>query len=406
MSLCLSACDPKMETILKKRILRERKRSFGTLVEKFEDSFSEDLVIEILSWLSVKNLLQFKVVCKSWYDIIENPHFISKHLNNYCSRNNEFDGCFIIQNTITQAGEIDNYQLLLNDDASRVIADQIVDTPVSNTYMCGPCDGIYYLWCFYEEHERFLWNPALNELKRLPPLIMKPNHFPSHITLHMGDYYGFGYDSFTKDYKVIIIKGYCDSHEEGNDLTTPYPLSIFIYSLRSGCWSYMGDLSKYYYLEHNKCYVFINDSVYWLGSNEYFQYCDVIISFNLTTNNIEELQPPNYDEKVEPPDNERLVVCYESVGLLVGYHKKKYYKMWVLNKGIWNNICMIDLSFGAHYYRPIGHWKDNKLIFQVSGWELCLYDLDTQEVAYLRGYFRVLCENICAYKESLVSVLD
>ncbi|KAL2935637.1 F-box/WD-40 repeat-containing protein 1 [Bienertia sinuspersici] len=375
----------------------------------FGDYLPEELLIEILSRLPVKSLLQFKIVCKSWYAIIESPSFISKHMENYYSHNDNCGGCLIMQIEVTQAHEIENYQLLLNDNASRVIAYEDVRTPInSNSYIRGPCDGLYYLWCYYEEDECFVWNPAINELKILPPLTMKPNHLPSHITFTgMNNDYGFGYDSFTKDYKVVAIKDYRDPHKETYyDAKTTYPLSIFIYSLRNGSWSYWGDLSKHYYLQHNNCYIFINDSAYWLGLNKYHKFCDVIVSFNVTTNRVEELQPPNYDEKPQRGDNERLVVCYESIGLLVGYEEKRYYKLWVMNKGIWTNICMIDLRFALHYYSPIGHWKDNKLIFQVNRTTLCLYDLDTQDVAYLRGDFESFCQNICAYKESLVPVLD
>ncbi|KAJ6859807.1 hypothetical protein NC651_036189 [Populus alba x Populus x berolinensis] len=50
---------------------------------KIEDPLPEDLITEILSWLPVKALLQFKCVCRSWYAIITSQAFISKHLNNY-----------------------------------------------------------------------------------------------------------------------------------------------------------------------------------------------------------------------------------------------------------------------------------------------------------------------------------
>ncbi|XP_058217046.1 F-box protein At3g08750-like [Rhododendron vialii] len=39
-----------------------------------------EITTEILSRLPVKSLLRFKSVCKTWYDLIKNPDFISKHI--------------------------------------------------------------------------------------------------------------------------------------------------------------------------------------------------------------------------------------------------------------------------------------------------------------------------------------
>ncbi|KAK7259382.1 hypothetical protein RIF29_24989 [Crotalaria pallida] len=40
----------------------------------------DDLIIEILSWLPVKSLLQFRCVCKTWKSLISNPNFVKLHL--------------------------------------------------------------------------------------------------------------------------------------------------------------------------------------------------------------------------------------------------------------------------------------------------------------------------------------
>ncbi|KAK7856848.1 putative f-box/kelch-repeat protein [Quercus suber] len=50
----------------------------------------EDVLMDIFSRLPVKTLLQFKSVCKSWYDIIKDPVFISKHVNRSNHGNNGY----------------------------------------------------------------------------------------------------------------------------------------------------------------------------------------------------------------------------------------------------------------------------------------------------------------------------
>ncbi|KAK1349174.1 F-box domain-containing protein [Heracleum sosnowskyi] len=51
--------------LLKQRIKKQKERLMLISLEKI-DHLPENLIIEILSWLSVKDVLQFKSVCKSW----------------------------------------------------------------------------------------------------------------------------------------------------------------------------------------------------------------------------------------------------------------------------------------------------------------------------------------------------
>lgn len=128
--------------------------------------------MEILSWLPVRSLLQFKVVSHLWYDMIKSPHFISMHLKKYSRlrNNDEFRGCLIAQCTVTQAEELEVYELLIEGDASQLgfslLGCEDIETPIYSTYLCGPCDGIYYMCeTFKTNKQRGLWNPSLSEFK-------------------------------------------------------------------------------------------------------------------------------------------------------------------------------------------------------------------------------------------------
>ena len=48
----------------------------------------EDVLMDVFARLPVKSLLQFKCVCKSWYAIIRDPIFITKHLNHQSALSN------------------------------------------------------------------------------------------------------------------------------------------------------------------------------------------------------------------------------------------------------------------------------------------------------------------------------
>ncbi|KAL6530425.1 hypothetical protein OROHE_014778 [Orobanche hederae] len=396
-------------TILKKRMQRARKRSRGVPMANIGHSFSEDLIMEILSWLPVKTLLQFRAVCKSWSAILKSPHFVSKHLKNYYSNNGDCRGSLIVTYEITQAGELNVFEFLVHDETKRLLAYEEIETPEYNSFICGPCDGIFYLWCFDRgDGGRHLWNPALNECKTLPPLIKNPN-LPSHVTfVEYNEAYGFGYDPCARDYKVIIIKGYTDTiRKEFYHLE-----SIFIYSLRDDGWRYWGDLKRRYrWVHHNKCYVFVNGCLYWLASDDWHNQTgrikyNVMIAFDLATDEFREWQVPDYEKP--PAADECLVVCCNSVALLFSYPKKGCFVIWTFNGGSsWTKKYTVNFDSSKDlYHAPVGHWRDNKVLIQEYG-RLAVYDLDTQQTWYLDSPNGVYaCENVSVYRESLVSVSD
>ncbi|KAK8973538.1 hypothetical protein V6N11_030728 [Hibiscus sabdariffa] len=54
------------------------------------DYIPEDVVIRILKRLSVKSLVRFRSICKSWNSVICDPYFVSTHLQASLSNNTPF----------------------------------------------------------------------------------------------------------------------------------------------------------------------------------------------------------------------------------------------------------------------------------------------------------------------------
>lgn len=379
-----------LDCILRERSQKEREMSIA-METMTGDPLPEDVIIEILSRLPVKNLLQFKCVCKSWYAIITSPNLISKHLRNYYDKNDS--DCLLAQYCVTQAGEIASFELLVDETPTRALSyGSLHLMRFHSPYIYGPCDGIFYMYGHFYDF-RALWNPAVNELKTLPPIPNPPFSFsysPGY------DAYGFRLNPVTKDYEVIVMREYW--REEEGAWEDRYPLSVFVYTLSSDSWRYWGDLSRYYHLRNNKCYICVKGVFYWLGSYGACGDPEVAIYFDMATNVCQEIQLPDYDKSY---NCESLAVYKDSIALLVV--QERVLHVWTLDERCWTKKFVVGPLLGVQY--PVGHWQNNTMILMSDSYELLLCDPRTQEITGLGFEGRTMrCVGIFAYKESLVPV--
>ncbi|KAK1404117.1 hypothetical protein POM88_003722 [Heracleum sosnowskyi] len=182
-------------------------------------------------------------------------------------------------------------------ETPRVLAYDVLDhMPRHNSYVCGPCDGLYYL--YHSDYcDRALWNPAISNIdllltcakslaKNSFAISLKPD-LPSQFTYALYEVYGFGFDHVSGDYKVVVMKSYWKANHDPK-----HPVSVFVYSLSTDSWRYCGDLAKAYDLEINKCYIYVNECCYWFGSLDYSS--EVIITFNMANDSFKEIDVPDY----------------------------------------------------------------------------------------------------------------
>ncbi|XP_074300981.1 F-box protein CPR1-like [Silene latifolia] len=397
--------NPTIKNILTKRIESQRKKALGFSIN-ICNQIPEHLIIEILSRLPVKALLQFKSVCKLWYDIIKSSYFISRHLRNYYDNNNNWRDCLIVQYAITQAGELNVYELLIDDTKNRALSYQAIETPVYNTYMCGPCDGIYYLNCFsVNRPTRSLWNPSLDEFKALPDITCWNPNLPSDSTNMMCvESYGFGYDYKTDDYTVILIVYYIDTRDDNSEYTNN-PLSILIYSLRTNSWRYWGDMVNSYGLEWSKSYDFVNGCYYWLAYRKlnYVKNYEMIVSFDISGDTYEEIRLPEFESR--PVLGSQLIVYQDSIAFVsLPPNDRTNFSIWTWNNVVWTQKLKMKLDFEV--WGAFNQWRDNMLVFREARSKLVLLDTNTKELFVLDYPRAGACRNICAYKESLVSIND
>ncbi|XP_059663695.1 F-box protein CPR1-like [Cornus florida] len=187
-----------------------------------------DMLVDILTRLPAETLVRCTSVCKSWYSLITNPSFITKHLNR--SKNNHL--LLFRSHTDPYVGDDKEHYSLRYDDV-RFLEYAELDLPLKSICshyfrIIGSTNGLICLSDdqFRYVNDLFLWNPSIRKVFPLPPVrVTFQSHGPFVANI------GFGFDSITDDYKVIRIV-----HFE-NDYHQPPEIDIFSLSTALGATS-------------------------------------------------------------------------------------------------------------------------------------------------------------------------
>ncbi|XP_048426984.1 F-box/kelch-repeat protein At3g23880-like [Pyrus x bretschneideri] len=244
----------------------------------------EDIIVEILSWLPVISLLRFCCVCKSWRALISTSDFITKHLGrtNYNDNNKNiliiFERPFRLSRHFCDPPSrfpqiVDYLSLKKKNVVSSVSASESAaairrdledefpdDTSLKDSTLVGSCNGLICLllepprddWSHsyrkrYENKRLLLWNPSTRTARKLPDIDFLPSS-PS--------FYGFGYDSTTQDYKVLL---------GGFDYPAERKL-VAIFALKTGSWKIVSE-SYLQVSDINMRGCFLNGALHWTDMN-------------------------------------------------------------------------------------------------------------------------------------------
>ncbi|EYU31487.1 hypothetical protein MIMGU_mgv1a019823mg [Erythranthe guttata] len=160
-----------------------------------------EILEELLSWLSVKDLLRFKSVCKKWNSIISSQHFINLHLKKSISTPSRHRIFMPYRETFAT---VDYYGKDLDSDRKRpsVFMPRPEET-IGKFLGGGTCDG---LLCYLDRVtlRMCVWNPALRLSKTLDLKI------PGIVRTLL--FFWFGRESYDDEYKVVVgIRGRTES---------------------------------------------------------------------------------------------------------------------------------------------------------------------------------------------------
>ncbi|KAM7493699.1 hypothetical protein LguiB_028308 [Lonicera macranthoides] len=347
----------------------------------------QELIIEILSRLPVKVLLKFKSVCKNWYEIIKNPYFIKKHLqNNYESD----DGHLLIQRFIPESGlygfeSFTDKTLANNLDLPSSV---VVDPYLQNTAFArvfGPLHGLYLL---FNRKDRFaLWNPGTREFKPLPSHPIT-DEFETDQFYNEPPVVGFGHDPSTNDYKVAWY-----IREDGRVDTM-----FLLYSLRNDCWrelkldgSILSKSNVWLNSSLHNSNTYWNGFYYWTASISHVQQLK-IYAMDMVNESFLEIQGP-------PVPFNSLTIC--NGRLATRRIINLSIEIWVMDSmGFWTK----QLTIGpiANFRYILGYWINGGIFCATNTRDSRLILCNPNEE--LRDLGPRGDSNVYIHKESLVSL--
>ena len=208
---------------------------------------------KILVSLDVEQVGVCKCVCKSWRSIISDPYFAKaqlKHSYNNDRKNTEFrhKRIFISHN---------------NNPTSDC-------HPVSTRRLIGSSNGLV---CFYTTDARVLVvNPTTREVREVERILVPE-----------AKCWGFGYDSSTDDYKVVVGFG------KDNENTTRFQ----VLTLKSNFWRVVGVVNYTWISTMGSVPgTLCNGTLHWF-MNDQNNRKKVIVSFSLSREEFKEIPQPD-----------------------------------------------------------------------------------------------------------------
>lgn len=268
----------------------------------------EELAVEILARLSMKDLARFRCVCKTWRDLINHRGFTERYRDISPAKFVSFyDKGF--------------YLLDVEGKNSVITTPSKLDFPLDQSMIDEStfvlhCDGM--LCITLKNHTLMIWNPSSNQFKIVP----NPGIYQDSNIL------GFGYDPVYDNYKVVTFIDRLDSS------------TAQVFDFRTGSWreSVRITYPDWHYRERRG--TFLDHYLYWIAYRSNFD--RFILCFNLSTHEYRKLPLPVYNHGV---------ACswlgVTSQKLCITEYEPWEKEIWisVMEKtGSWNKIISLSMS--------------------------------------------------------------
>ncbi|CAN0862266.1 F-box protein CPR1 [Linum grandiflorum] len=330
------------------------------------DQIPQDVMVDILRRLSIKDLASFRRVSKQWLTIIEDPDFIRSQLHRSLSANS--NSTLFLQDR--ESSSLFYWKQKYPGDTS--FFSNLIRCDSRAVRLMGSCHGLVCYSLSNYPHGFVVLNPSTGERHTLshPSKARKIDDMSDQLIA-----YGFGYDELSDDYKVVrILQRSVDPHSNPSYIAEIYGIrSTGFYRtipLPAADWSL---------IPFRSIGVFFRSSLHWCTTSKG---CDhVIHAIDLVSNTYRQLQVPEttlrqYWWLTVGIVDSRLCLC----GPMRNPGTRKI-GIWVMeeywNHESWNMIYCFEFVVGLGVVPPLftaAGSNGDKILLMVDGDIFAWYD--------------------------------
>ncbi|KAH7544132.1 hypothetical protein ACOSP7_030798 [Xanthoceras sorbifolium] len=295
-----------------------------------------EIILDILSRLPVTSLLYFKLVCKAWNNLVQDPLLVSMIF----SRATGNDPCLILHCDYPIRNQLYSLELsALSKDDQRV---NKIRVPVLPEFeVVGSCKGLLCLCDSTAKDILYVYNPFTRDYIELPK---------STELLHQNPVFGFGFNQTAKKYMVVkAVYSKCPPRPRtcGSGLLL-FQAEVQILTLGSPAWR---NLRKIHFLLHQGLsQVLVYGRIHWRSWSRGFHSGCSIISFDLEEERFREVPMPACGGLNRPYFH--LVDLGGCLSAVV-YGSPGQYEIWVMKEYDVKESWIKEFSIGNHVPRSL-----------------------------------------------------
>ncbi|OMO58987.1 hypothetical protein CCACVL1_25184 [Corchorus capsularis] len=189
------------------------------MTDQYQSQLLEEICMEILERLSVKSLIRFKSVCKSWKSLISTPYFMDRHFDRNAANSNKLGIVEMIQVARYNSFYIQTLNFSPTSLGETSIIDQSLEE-CNDAKVLGWCRGLLLVGVDCSDYKLLLWNPSTSKCKE----ISDPQY--QQLEYEYIDSSTLGYDFNIKSHKIVLI------YKLGK-----FERCISVYTLKTNSWT-------------------------------------------------------------------------------------------------------------------------------------------------------------------------
>ncbi|KAK3024450.1 hypothetical protein RJ639_042982 [Escallonia herrerae] len=365
----------------------------------------KDVIAEILSWLPVKSLVQFRSVSKHWDSLIQSDWFITQHRNN--SRRSK--GRLVVNYCPDYANKPNDIGFALYPDETLAAPDfELFDQSLHRFQrIYGPCDGVFCL--HIGSISVALWNLATREYRQLPAWHIHSSLAPDLSLVGVSfvlTVAACGFDPSANVLKVVWLKEVSvtrNHHYPDCPKIDEYRVTLAaVWTPLGGSWRDVDGLVPAYPLfwEPLSLHACTDGVLYWTAYN-YERRQRALISFHLGDEVFKETPLPNLIRE-NGYNLSRFALYNGSISWMCCYNHdstiNRSIHIWLMTED-YQWVKQFSIGPISMTIIPLGIWNNGNLI--VSGWDSQLFSVDPNTLHMkdlgLQGY------QAFVYNESLLT---